>query len=97
MGRGHALGGRLLRTGPDNIRRTWSDAISPEAIRPGDLLFFSGESTSGITHVAFAGEADTLIHSTLACGGTLVEPWLPGTRAGTLRQRLVAVRRLEER
>ena len=22
-----------------------------------------------------------LIHSTLACGGTLVEPWLPGTRA----------------
>jgi hypothetical protein len=38
-----------------------------------------------------------LIHSTLACGGTLVEPWLPGTRAGTLRQRLVAVRRLEDR
>jgi hypothetical protein len=72
-------------------------AISPEAIRPGDLLFFTGESSSSITHVAFAGDADTLIHSTLACGGTLVEPWLPGTRAGTLRPRLVAVRRLEER
>jgi gamma-D-glutamyl-L-lysine dipeptidyl-peptidase len=71
--------------------------ISFEAMRPGDLLFFCGESTSNITHVAFAGEADTLIHSTLACGGTLVEPWLPGTRAGTLRQRLVAVRRLEDR
>ena len=71
--------------------------VSHEAIRPGDLLFFSGESTSGITHVAFAGDADTLIHSTLACGGTLVEPWLPGTRAGTLRPRLVAIRRLEER
>ncbi|HEX5963771.1 MAG TPA: SH3 domain-containing C40 family peptidase [Gemmatimonadales bacterium] len=71
--------------------------ISLEAARPGDLLFFSGESTASITHVAFAGDADTLIHSTLACGGTLVESWLPGTRAGALRQRLVAVRRLEER
>jgi cell wall-associated NlpC family hydrolase len=71
--------------------------VALEAVRPGDLLFFSGESTSGITHVAFAGEADTLIHSTLACGGMLIEPWLPGTRGGTLRPRLVAVRRLEER
>jgi gamma-D-glutamyl-L-lysine dipeptidyl-peptidase len=71
--------------------------VSFEAVRPGDLLFFSGESSSGITHVAFAGDADTLIHSTLACGGTLAEPWLPGTRAAALRERLVAVRRLEER
>ena len=73
------------------------DTVSFEAVQPGDLLFFSGESSSSITHVAFAGDADTLIHSTLACGGTLVEPWLPGTRAATLRQRLVAVRRLEPR
>ncbi|MDQ3224407.1 MAG: C40 family peptidase [Gemmatimonadota bacterium] len=72
-------------------------AVSLEAIHPGDVLFFSGEASNSITHVAFAGDADTLIHSTLACGGTLVESWLPGTRAGTLRQRLVAVRRLEER
>ncbi len=71
--------------------------VSPDAIRPGDLLFFKGESTAGITHVAFAGEADTLVHSTLACGGMLVEPWLPGTRAAPLRERLVAVRRLEDR
>ena len=71
--------------------------VSFEAVRPGDLLFFSGESGSSITHVAFAGDADTLIHSTLACGGMLMEPWLPGTRAATLRQRLVAVRRLEVR
>lgn len=71
--------------------------VSPESLQPGDLLFFSGESSSGITHVAFAGDADTLIHATLACGGTLAEPWLPGTRAATLRQRLVAVRRLEQR
>lgn len=71
--------------------------VSFEAVQPGDLLFFSGESSSGITHVAFAGDADTLIHSTLACGGTLAEPWLPGSRAATLRERLVAVRRLEGR
>jgi hypothetical protein len=72
-------------------------SVSPDAIHPGDLLFFRSESGSGVTHVAFAGEGDTLVHSTLACGGTLVEPWLPGTRAATLRDRLVAVRRLEGR
>jgi cell wall-associated NlpC family hydrolase len=71
--------------------------VSFEAVQPGDLLFFRSETGSGINHVAFAGEADTLLHSTLACGGTLIEPWLPGTRAAGLRQRLVAVRRLEER
>jgi gamma-D-glutamyl-L-lysine dipeptidyl-peptidase len=73
------------------------DSISLEAIRPGDLLFFNGESNTGITHVAFAGEADTLVHSTLSCGGMLIESWLPGTRAAGLRERLVAVRRLEPR
>jgi hypothetical protein len=71
--------------------------ISLQAIRPGDLLFFRGESGKGITHVAFAGEADTLVHSTLSCGGTLIESWLPGTRAASLRERLVVVRRLEQR
>jgi cell wall-associated NlpC family hydrolase len=72
--------------------------ISPEAIRPGDLLYFRSEIDSGsITHVAFAGEADTLVHSTLACGGVVVESRLPGSRAATLLERLVAVRRLEER
>ena len=71
--------------------------VQPGARRPGDLLFFRGESGEHITHVAFAGEDDTLIHSTVSCGGVLVEPWLPGTRAATLRERLVAVRRMEER
>jgi gamma-D-glutamyl-L-lysine dipeptidyl-peptidase len=71
--------------------------VSTDAIRAGDLLFFRGESGSGITHVAFAGGADSLIHATLACGGMVVESWLPGTRAAGLRERLVAVRRLEER
>jgi cell wall-associated NlpC family hydrolase len=64
--------------------------------RPGDLLFFRGENER-ITHVAFAAETDTLIHSTVSCGGVLMEPWIPGTRAATLREKLVAVRRLEER
>jgi hypothetical protein len=67
------------------------------AIQPGDLLFFRSEAGAAITHVAFAGEADTLVHATLACGGMLVEPWLPGARAAGLRERLVAVRRLEDR
>jgi cell wall-associated NlpC family hydrolase len=71
--------------------------IAPDAIRPGDLLFFRGAATDRITHVAFAGEADTLVHSTISLGGMVQEPWLPGSRAASLRDRLVAVRRLEER
>jgi hypothetical protein len=72
-------------------------AIPLDAIRPGDLLFFRDASGPRITHVAFAGEADTLVHSTVACGGMVHEPWTPGSRAASLRERLVAVRRLEER
>jgi cell wall-associated NlpC family hydrolase len=72
-------------------------SVSLTAIQPGDLLFFRSESGSAITHVAFAGEGDTLIHSTLSCGGALSETWLPGQRAATLRERLVAARRLEDR
>jgi hypothetical protein len=65
--------------------------------RPGDLLFFRDDAGARVTHVAFAGEADTLVHSTVALGGMVQEPWLPGSRAAALRERLVAVRRLEER
>ena len=72
-------------------------AVEPDATRPGDLLFFRGESGDRITHVAFAAEGDTLIHSTVACGGVVLEPWTPGSRAAALRDRLVAVRRLEAR
>ena len=71
--------------------------VAADAARPGDLLFFRSEGGTRITHVAFAGQGDTLVHSTIACGGMVHEPWLPGTRAAPLRERLVAVRRLEER
>ena len=71
--------------------------VSVDTPRPGDLLFFRGETTPGITHVAFAGEADDLVHSTVLCGGVLAESWLPGSRAAPLRERLVAVRRMEQR
>ena len=63
------------------------------AIEPGDLLFFS-ESGSRISHVAMAGGDDTLVHSTLACGGFIIESWRPGSRAARLREQLVAIRRI---
>ena len=72
-------------------------AVQPADARPGDLLFFRGETEPRITHVAFAGEGHTLIHSAVAVGGMTVEPWTPGSRAASLRPRLVAARRLESR
>ena len=69
------------------------DAVDAAAVAPGDLLFFS-ENGSRITHVAFAGDDETLVHSTLACGGFIVESWKPGSRAEYLREQLVAVRRI---
>lgn len=71
-------------------------AVPLDAICPGDLLFFRGEQGPRITHVAFAAEGERLIHSTVGCGGVVHEPWQPGTRAGTLRERLVAARRWED-
>lgn len=62
--------------------------------RPGDLLFFA-EAGDRITHVALAGPRDTLVHSTVACGGVVMEPWSPGSRAAVLRTQLVTIRRVE--
>jgi len=67
--------------------------VAADRTRPGDLLFFS-ERADGITHVAFAGPGDTLVHSTLSCGGFVVECWGAGTRAAFLRDRLVTIRRI---
>ena len=70
-------------------------AVEPAAARPGDLLFFS-ERGGRITHVAFCAPEETLVHSTLACGGVVREPWIPGSRAAILRERLVSARRISE-
>jgi len=69
-------------------------AIAPGDQRPGDLLFFS-ERGERVTHVALQGPSDTLIHATVACGGLVMEPWGPGSRAMVLRTQIVAVRRVQ--
>jgi hypothetical protein len=70
------------------------EAVAPAEHRPGDLLFFA-ERGDRITHVAIAGEGDTLVHATVACGGVLREAWGPGTRAMVLRTQWVATRRVD--
>jgi hypothetical protein len=90
-----ARGARLPRDAA--LQMECGTPVEPHAARPGDLLFFRGDSGDRITHVAFAAEDDTLVHSTVACGGVLIESWRPGARAAALRERLVAVRRLEAR
>jgi cell wall-associated NlpC family hydrolase len=69
------------------------EEVALDAVRPGDLLFFS-ESGRGVSHVAFVGPGETLIHSTVACGGVLTESWAPGHRAALLRPQFVTARRV---
>ena len=64
-----------------------------ESVRPGDLLFFS-DYGQGVTHVAFAASDECLIHSTVACGGVVTEPWTAGHRAALLRPLFVTARRI---
>ena len=78
-----------------SVQATAGIAVDPPAVRPGDLIFFS-ERGDRVTHVAFLGPGETLIHSTLACGGVLQEPWTPGSRAAVLRDRVVGARRIPE-
>jgi cell wall-associated NlpC family hydrolase len=78
----------------DSARQAESgDAVEPGRQRQGDLLFFS-ERGDRVTHVAFQGPSDTLIHSTVAMGGVVLESWAPGSRAMVLRSQLVAIRRV---
>jgi gamma-D-glutamyl-L-lysine dipeptidyl-peptidase len=90
-----ARGLRLPRDASQQVEH--GAPVSPADTRPGDLLFFRGETTERITHVAFAAEHGGLVHSTLPCGGMVAEPWGAGTRAAYLLPRLVAVRRMEPR
>ncbi len=69
-------------------------AIPLHELEPGDLLFYRSETGPHIAHVAFAGVDDTLIHSTIAWGGVVVEPRLGDARLQALHQRLVTVRRI---
>ena len=69
-------------------------AVAPGDEREGDLLFFA-ERGDRITHVALAGPAGTLVHSTVALGSLVMEPWGPGSRAMMLRPQLVGIRRVE--
>ncbi len=69
-------------------------AVAPDALQPGDLCFFRGETTERITHVAIYAGDETIVHSTVACGAVVRERWGEGTRAAALRQRLVSSRRV---
>lgn len=68
--------------------------IEPGQQRAGDLLFFRGSDDDVIGHVAFLAADDTLVHATIDTGGVTREPWVAGSRAAPLRERLVAIRRL---
>jgi hypothetical protein len=78
-----------------SAQAAFGEAVLPASAAPGDLLFFRSESGGpAITHVAFLADGDTLIHSTIACGGVVHESFAPGSRAGdALRPRLALARR----
>lgn len=80
-------------------RDCWQQAavgtmVAWDALAPGDLCFFRGETTERITHVAIYAGDDTIVHSTVACGQVVRERWGDGNRAAALRQRFVSARRL---
>lgn len=70
------------------------EEVAQSAMRVDDLLFFRGQDTSTITHVAIVAGHDTIVHSTVETGRVTREPWGAGTRAAALRDRVGSVRRL---
>ncbi len=80
-------------------RDAWQQAavgapVERDALAGGDLCFFRGETTDRITHVAIYAGDETIVHSTVACGEVVREPWVDGSRAAALRDRFVTARRL---
>jgi len=70
------------------------EAVDALDARAGDLLFFRGQDSDAITHVAMLASHDTIVHATVDTGAVTRESWGPGSRAGALRERLVGVRRV---
>ncbi len=71
-------------------------SVPLDLARPGDLLFFRGETSERITHVAFLSSGRLLVHSTISRGGVVKEDWNPGSPAwARLYGRLVVARRFQ--
>jgi hypothetical protein len=70
------------------------EEVEEREARAGDLLFFRGQDSTTITHVAIIAGHDTIVHATVETGRVTRESWAPGSRAESLRDRLVAIRRL---
>lgn len=68
--------------------------VAPQDACPDDLLFFRGQDTDAVTHVALLASHDTLVHATIETGRVTRESWGPGSRAAGLRERLVSIRRV---
>lgn len=68
----------------------------PEALRPGDLLFFSSRDDRRVTHVGIALGETRMVHSAIGRGGWAVERLtnLEDPYVATLRGRITGARRL---
>ena len=101
----HPVGRGLLRPGADDLRgpgrRAAARLVAAGAAAPpfrstrsspGDLLFFRERDRRPASRTwRSPATDDTLIHSTIACGGVVASRGCPATRAAGLRERLVAV------
>ncbi|MEP6473185.1 MAG: NlpC/P60 family protein, partial [Gemmatimonadota bacterium] len=90
------LAGGIHLSRDARVQATEGVPVEPGTEAVDDLLFFT-ESAEQITHVAIAGPDESLVHSTVACGGFVREPSQPGSRAFALWQRQVVRRRLARR